>query len=126
MEIADAATAAGIWRDTDGVAELSPPSASLFSDYILLRKAIVELYLLEPSLFKTPVEDSADIKRIIFTHPRFETGFENILFLLMHCLVKSSNECVCEGVGSIVNRYADPRRGSIAADSRSQISGPEI
>ena len=66
---------------------------------------------------------------LIFSHPAFATGLEDILFLLLHCLLKTSNECVVEGVGSIVNQHADPRRASVSPEvytacAKVSINGP--
>jgi hypothetical protein len=115
-EVAEAAAAAGIWRDAQGAAQDAPILSSLADEYRNLRAAVVSLCLLEPELFTVPAVDSNQIKTIIYSHPDFECGFENILFLLMHCLLKTSNECVVEGVGSVVDHFADVRRGSISAE----------
>ena len=85
-----------------------------------------------PELFAIPDGkaelDSSDIKRIIFTHELFETEMEDILYLLMWCLLMSAAECVTEGASSLVNRHADPRRhlGAVqyTQGAKVQSSGP--
>lgn len=53
---------------------------------------------------------------------------EDILYLLMWCLLMSAAECVTEGASSLVNRHADPRRhlGAVqyTQGAKVQSSGP--
>ena len=47
----------------------------------------------------------------VFTKPALRDGIGDILYLFTHCVLKTANEAVVEGMGSIVDRHADPRRG---------------
>lgn len=134
----EAAAEAGIWEDTGdwsaaGTARSKAPTeTALWEQYCEMRRILVFLRVTEPELFAIPDGkaelDSGDIKRIIFTHELFETEMEDILYLLMWCLLMSAAECVTEGASSLVNRHADPRRhlGAVqyTQGAKVQSSGP--
>ena len=51
------------------------------------------------------------IMKDVFTTPALRCGVGDFLYLFQHCALKTANEAVVEGMGSIVDRHADPRRG---------------
>lgn len=116
-----------IWGPT-----LPPSEDDLWAQMVVLRKRLLRLFVETPELFAVPEDkdglDSADIKAVLFTHPAFETGCEDILCLLLFCLTMGSCEAIVEGVGSIVNRNADPVRHLSPelynAAAKVQINGP--
>jgi len=137
-EVFEAAAEAGVWEDTGDwsaactARSKAPTETALWEQYCKMRRILVLLRVTEPELFAIPVGkaelDSSDIKRIIFTHELFETEMEDILYLLMWCLLMSAAECVTEGASSLVNRHADPRRhlGAVqyTQGAKVQSSGP--
>ena len=137
-EVYEAAAEAGVWEDTGDwsaactARSKAPTETALWEQYCEMRRILVFLRVTEPELFAIPDGkaelDSSDIKRIIFTHELFETEMEDILYLLMWCLLMSAAECVTEGASSLVDRHADPRRhlGAVqyTQGAKVQSSGP--
>lgn len=58
-----------------------------------------------------PIKSGAVIMKPLFTDKKLYEGLGDILFLFQHCALKTRNEAVVEGMGSIVSMHADPRRG---------------
>eukprot|EP00959_Pyramimonas_sp_CCMP1952_P405251 8493602-Pyramimonas_sp.AAC.1 len=52
----------------------------------------------------------------VFTQARFYDGVGDFLYLFNHCVLKTPNESVVEGMGSVLDRHASPARGSLAAE----------
>lgn len=48
--------------------------------------------------------------KAVFTDKQFYSGVGGILSLIEQCVLKTHNEAVVEGMGSIVHRHADPQR----------------
>lgn len=86
----------------------------------------------DPKLFEAPRGSigSSHIKSLLYTRPEFESGYEDILFLLLHCPLKTSNECVVEGMGSGINRFASTGRHlspeQYSDCAKVHINGPKL
>ena len=52
-----------------------------------------------------------EIMRVIFMEERFHKDCHDWLYIFNHCVLKTVNEAVVEGMGSIVDKHADPKRG---------------
>ena len=52
-----------------------------------------------------------EIMRVIFMEERFHKDCHDWLYIFNHCVLKTVNEAVVEGMGSIVDKHAYPKRG---------------
>ena len=113
----------------------APSEEDLWEEYVRCRFTLTKLLIEEPQLFAALEGDehqlnSSDIKAIIFTHPCFEVGFENVLCLLLYCLTMGACEDTVEGVGKNVNDNANGTRHlapeAYNAASKVQLNGPAL
>ena len=57
------------------------------------------------------IKSGTVIMKSVFTDRKLHSDIGDILYLFQHCALKTRNEVVVEGIGSIVNMHADGRRG---------------
>ena len=67
--------------------------------------------------------------KFLLLNPSFREGTCDWLFLFEHCALKTMNEAVVEGMGSIVDRHAQGQRGlsqdALVMESFIEWNGPK-
>lgn len=72
------------------------------------------------------------IMQSVFTDPRFSPGNDcgDFLWFFQNCVLKTRNEAVVEGMGSVLSSHADPVRGltakAIAEETFIAYNGPPV
>lgn len=100
--------------------------AVLKVEYVQLRKRVLAAAFPQPPGTREPFVDTwfdkdneprsgVHLMESLFTISNLHNGLGNILYLLSHCVTKSSCEAVVESIGSKVDKHADSVR-AVARD----------